>query len=146
MLRVERSLTVATPAPLIAAYLADFGHAVDWDPGTLSCERIDDGEIRVGTRWRNVSEFRGKRTELTYRLTRRDPGRITLVGNNRTATSTDDFTLHPGPAATTVRYQATIVFHGLAKLASPFLKREFERLGDEVVPVLAARLQQLGAE
>ncbi|KFU82121.1 Polyketide cyclase / dehydrase and lipid transport [Amycolatopsis lurida] len=144
MIRVERSLTVATPAPLVAEYLADFAHAVEWDPGTVSCVRVDDGEIDVGTRWRNVSEFRGKRTELTYRLTRLDPGRITLVGQNRTATSTDDFTLHSGPAATTVRYRATIVLHGLAKLASPFLKREFERLGDEVAPELAARLEQLG--
>ncbi|WP_340684050.1 SRPBCC family protein [Amycolatopsis coloradensis] len=145
MVHVARSLTVATSAPLIAGYLADFAHAVDWDPGTVSCVQIDDGDIEVGTRWRNVSEFRGKRTELTYRLTRRDPDRITLVGHNRTVTSIDDFTLQTGPAATTVRYQATITFHGLAKLASPFLKREFERLGDEVVPVLTARLRQLAA-
>jgi carbon monoxide dehydrogenase subunit G len=60
-------------------------------------------------------------------------------------TATDDFTLTPGPAGTTVHYRATIVFHGLAKLASPLLKRKFERLGDEVVPELTGALEKLEA-
>jgi hypothetical protein len=91
-----------------------------------------------------VSEFRGRRTELDYHLTRRDTGRVTFVGENGTATSTDDFALSAGPDGTTVRYRATIVFHGWAKPASPLLKREFERLGDAVAPELKRALEELG--
>lgn len=143
MVQVERSLTVRTPVERVVAYLADFAHTEEWDPGTVSCTRTGEGPIVVGARWHNVSEFRGRRTELDYSLTRRDPGRVTFVGKNKTATSTDDFGLSAGPDGTTVRYRATIEFHGLAKLAGPFLKREFERLGDEVAPKLTKVLEGL---
>ncbi|WP_328455983.1 MULTISPECIES: SRPBCC family protein [unclassified Amycolatopsis] len=143
MVQVERTVTVATPVEQVAAYLADFAHTEEWDPGTVRCTRTDAGPVAVGARWHNVSEFRGKETELDYRLTRLDPDHVTFVGENKTATSTDDFTLTSGPDGTTVHYQATIVFHGVAKLASPLLKREFEHLGDDVVPALTAALEKL---
>ncbi|MET8998237.1 SRPBCC family protein [Amycolatopsis sp. Hca4] len=143
MVQVERTVTVGTPIGAVAEYLADFAHTEDWDPGTISCTRTDPGPITVGAQWHNVSEFRGRKTELDYRLTRREPGKVTFVGENKTATSTDDFTLSAGPDGTTVRYRATIEFHGLAKLAGPLLKREFERLGDEVVPELKRVLGEL---
>jgi carbon monoxide dehydrogenase subunit G len=143
MVQVERTVTVRTPADRVAGYLADFGHTEEWDPGTVRCTRTGAGPVTVGARWHNVSEFRGKQTELDYELTRLEPGRVTFVGENKTATSTDDFTLTPGPDGTTVHYRATIVFHGLAKLASPFLKRVFEGLGDDVVPKLTTALEQL---
>jgi carbon monoxide dehydrogenase subunit G len=143
MVQVERTVTVRTPVDRVAGYLADFAHTEEWDPGTVRCTRSDAGPVAVGAQWHNVSEFRGKETELDYRLTRFDPDRVTFVGENKTATSTDDFTLTPGPHGTTVHYRATIVFHGLAKLASPLLKREFERLGDEVVPALTGALEKL---
>ncbi|MEV7041516.1 SRPBCC family protein [Amycolatopsis sp. NPDC051061] len=144
MVQVERTVTVRTPVERVAEYLADFAHTEDWDPGTVSCTRADAGPIAVGAEWHNVSEFRGRRTELDYHLTRREAGRVTFVGENKTATSTDDFGLSAGPDGTTVRYRATIVFHGWAKLAGPLLKREFERLGDEVVPQLTRALEGLG--
>jgi carbon monoxide dehydrogenase subunit G len=143
MVQVERTVTVRTPVDLVAAYLADFGHTEEWDPGTVRCTRTDAGPVAVGAQWHNVSEFRGKQTELEYRLTRLDPDRVTFVGENKTATSTDDFTLTPNAGGTTVHYRATIVFHGLAKLASPFLKRVFEGLGDDVVPKLTGALEKL---
>lgn len=143
MVQVERTVTVGTPIEAVAEYLADFAHTEDWDPGTISCTRTDAGPIVAGARWHNVSEFRGRKTELDYRLTHRTAERVTFVDENRTATSTDDFTLASGLERTTVRYRATIVFHGWAKLASPLLKREFERLGDEVVPKLRRVLGEL---
>ena len=42
-----------------------------------------------------------------------------------------------------ITYQATIVFNGLAKLADPFLKREFERLGDAVVDAITAKVNAI---
>ncbi|MCR6483991.1 SRPBCC family protein [Amycolatopsis sp. OK19-0408] len=144
MVQVERTVRVGVPVERVAEYLADFAHTEEWDPGTVTCTRTDAGPLETGARWHNVSEFRGKRTELDYRLTRFDGGRITFVGRNKTATSTDDFTLARDGDETTVRYLATIEFHGIAKLAGPFLKREFERLGDEVVPELKAALGKLG--
>ncbi|GAB3144626.1 SRPBCC family protein [Amycolatopsis stemonae] len=143
MVQVERTITVRTPVERVAAYLADFAHTEEWDPGTVSCTRTGDGPIVVGAEWHNVSEFRGRRTELDYRLTRRAASRVTFVGENKTATSTDDFGLSAGPDGTTVRYRATIVFHGWAKPAGLLFRGEFERLGDALVPELTRALENL---
>ncbi|MFF3448410.1 SRPBCC family protein [Streptomyces sp. NPDC002667] len=133
MIEVERTLTLRHPLPDVVAYLADFSHAEEWDPGTVTCRPAKAGvPLAEGAEWLNVSTFRGRRTELRYRLARREDQRLTFVGRNRTATSTDDLTFREESGATVLTYRARIEFHGLARLATPFLRGEFERLGDEV--------------
>jgi hypothetical protein len=36
-----------------------------------------------------------------------------------------------------------VVFHGLAKLADPFMKKEFDRLGDELIGTMTTALGKL---
>jgi carbon monoxide dehydrogenase subunit G len=145
MVQVQRTFTVHKPTDVVANYLKDFARAEEWDPGTRTCRRVDDGPVAVGARWLNVSEFKGKETELTYQLARMEPGHLVFVGKNKTATSTDDLTLTAVPEGTSITYRATIVFHGLAKLADPFLKREFERLGDAVVDSMTTAVDRIPA-
>ncbi len=136
MVDVRRSFTVARPLDRVVAYLADFSRAKEWDPGTQECERTDlpgDAPVTAGATWHNVSEFRGRRTELTYRLEVKERDRLVFVGTNKTAESTDDLTFQAdGEGGTRITYHAHIRFKGVARLADPFLRREFERLGDEI--------------
>ncbi|MFH8391635.1 SRPBCC family protein [Streptomyces sp. NPDC018036] len=133
MIQVERTLTLRHPLPDVVAYLADFSHAEEWDPGTVTCRPAEPGApLAEGAEWLNVSTFRGRRTELRYRLVRLEDERLTFVGQNGTATSTDDLTFREESGATVLTYRARLEFHGLARLATPFLRGEFERLGDEV--------------
>jgi carbon monoxide dehydrogenase subunit G len=132
MVSVRRTFTVHKPLETVVDYLKDFGHAEAWDPGTKSCVRQGEGAIDVGARWHNVSEFRGRDTELEYRLDQVEPRRLVFVGTNKTATSTDDLSFEPVGDDTAVTYHATIEFNGVVKLAGPFLRSEFEKLGDQV--------------
>jgi len=143
MIKVERTFLVGRPLPFVVDYLKDFSRTEQWDPGTRSCTRVDSGPVREGSSWRNISEFRGRETELTYRLSRLESERLVFVGRNRTATSTDDLSFRAVDGVTEVSYRAGIVFHGAAKLASPFLRREFERLGDQVAERMPAVIQAL---
>ncbi|MGW3245462.1 SRPBCC family protein [Streptomyces sp. NPDC001070] len=142
MVHVQRSFVIRRPMPDVISYLADFGNAVQWDPGTLRCTRIDAGPVTEGAQWCNVSAFRGRRTELTYRLVHRADDRLRFIGNNKTAQSVDDLAFRSDGDATHVTYDATITFHGLARLADPLLKREFERLGDEVARTMPQAVEQ----
>lgn len=139
----ERTFTVQQPVDVVRDYLADFSRAEEWDPGTQSCTREDDGPVQVGSTWRNVSKIGGKETVLTYRLERLEPGRITFVGENKTATSTDDITLTPEHDGTSIRYQSHVEFHGLAKVAGPLTAPVFQHLGDEVEENLTRILNAL---
>ena len=73
-----------------------------------------------------------RETELRYELIRLELAHLTFRGRNKTATFIDDLTFASVGGRTAITYQADITFHGIAKLAGPFLRREFERLGDEV--------------
>lgn len=132
MVSVQRTITVDKPLETVAGYLQDFAHAEEWDPGTRSCTRLDGGPVRVGSAWRNVSEFRGRQTELRYELIRLEPAHLTFRGRNKTATSVHDLTLRALEGRTTITYRADITFHGLARLAGPSMRREFDRLGGGV--------------
>jgi carbon monoxide dehydrogenase subunit G len=140
---VERPFTVDRPVEAVVEYLKDFANAERWDPGTVTCTRTGGGPVQVGSRWHNVSKFKGEETELDYRLERLEANRLTFVGENKTATSTDDLTLRPAGSGTEITYHAHIVFHGLAKVADPFLKSEFEKLGDEVVVSMTEAVESL---
>jgi len=132
VIEVERLMVLDHPLTDVVGFLSDFANTEMWDPGTVTCDRVDSGPVAVGSEWRNVSEFRGRRTELRYRLARFDPDRLIFVGQNKTATSTDDLRFESDGGRTRLTYRARIEFGGLARLAAPLLKREFERLGDEV--------------
>ncbi|MFI8875561.1 SRPBCC family protein [Streptomyces sp. NPDC055243] len=132
MIDVERVLDLPHPVEEVVAFLADSSHAESWDPGTVTCQQISPGPAAAGTEWHNVSEFRGRRTQLRYRLTLMNPDQLTFVGRNETVTSTDDMRFENCQGGTRLAYHARIQFHGIARLATPLLKREFERLGDEV--------------
>jgi carbon monoxide dehydrogenase subunit G len=94
-----------------------------------------------------VSQFRGRETELEYRLTRLEPvRRLTFVGENKTVTSTDDMRLTSTATGTAIRYQARFAFKGVAKLASPFLRSSFEKLADETADQLRGALAKLSAQ
>jgi carbon monoxide dehydrogenase subunit G len=115
---VTRTFTVDKPADVVVSYLADFSNAVDWDPGTQSCERQETGPVMVGSTWRNVSKFLGRETVLHYRLEALEPGHVTLIGANKTATSADDITVRDTPPnGSEVTYEADIELDGLHGVA-----------------------------
>ncbi|MET0315404.1 MAG: SRPBCC family protein [Rhodococcus fascians] len=143
MTDVKRTFMVNTPRDEVVRYLRDFARAEQWDPGTVSCTQIGDGPVRLGTKWRNVSEFRGRETELEYELVCDEPGRLTFTGRNKTVTSTDDLVFADSGANTVVAYHAHFRWHGLIKLVAPFVKGAIEDLGDPTVAQLKATLETL---
>lgn len=143
MVNVSRTFVVDQPVDAVVAYLADFGNAEEWDPGTQTSTRIDSGPVQVGATWHNVSKILGRETELTYRLERLEPGRVTLVGRNDTATSTDDITVRPSGTGSEIQYESTVELNGLAKLGTPVMKLEMERLGRETEKQLVQALGKL---
>ena len=143
---IER--TVHSPAPVgtVQAYLRDVANTEEWDAPTISCEPRDPSTpLAVGKQWRNVSEFRGKRTELVYTLELDEPGHLRVRGENKTVTSQDDIMMVADGPGTTVTYRAEFTLQGVAKVAGPLLSPALGRLGDEAEQSLADALERLPA-
>ena len=60
------------------------------------------------------------------------------IGGETTGT-----TITANGAGSSITYHAQIQFHGLAKLATPFLQSEFEGLGDETAEKITTAINSL---
>jgi carbon monoxide dehydrogenase subunit G len=143
MTHVQRTFTVRQSLDTVVSYLKDFANAERWDPGTVSCRQVTPGAVEVGTRWHNVSQIRGRKTDLSYELTYADPQHLTFVGTNKTATSVDDITFGAVGDTTSITYDATVTLNGLAKLAEPLMRREFKKLADQTEQQMTRTLEAL---
>ncbi|MEV8376489.1 SRPBCC family protein [Kribbella sp. NPDC056861] len=128
---VSRTFSVDAAPAVVVPYLADFGNAEQWDPGTEKCTRNDSGPVTVGSTWHNSSKIAGVSTELTYTLEEQTDHRVVLVGRNDTATSTEILEITPDGAGSSITYTNEIEFHGAAKLAAPLAKVLFEKVGND---------------
>ncbi len=128
---VSRTFTVDAPPREVLDYLADFGNAPEWDPGTETCTQNDIGPVVVGTSWHNVSKILGVTTYLTYTLREKATDHIVLVGENDSSTSTDTIAVMPNGTGSEVTYTAELEMHGAAKLATPAMKLVFEKLASD---------------
>jgi uncharacterized protein YndB with AHSA1/START domain len=128
---IHRKLATARPVQEVFAYLQDFTTTEEWDPGTVRTTRVT-GDGGVGTRYRNVSRFLGRETELTYVVEEFDaPRRLRLRGENRSVVAHDTMTLSPIPTGgTELSYRAEFAFKGVARWVAPMLRPALTRLGD----------------
>jgi uncharacterized protein YndB with AHSA1/START domain len=102
--------TVETPRPPdeVFAYLSDFTHAAEWDPGTVHSERLGEGPLGEGAEFRLVAAFLGRKTTLTYRITEyQPPQEVMLHGENSTVVSLDRITFEPLHGGTRITYEPT---------------------------------------
>ena len=143
MTTVTRTFVVPAAPERVLRYLADFSNAEQWDPGTVRCVRLDEGPVRVGSRWHNESKIAGIGTELTYTLEQWTADQVVLKGHNDTATSTETITVESDPQGSELTYTNEVEMRGIAKLASPALKFVFERIGADLERQLTAAVEAL---
>ena len=145
MIVVESTLALTAARGPVLGYLTDFGHTADWDPAVQRAERNDAGPIVPGSSWHQVSRIFGITTELTYTLVAAEPDRLLFHGRNEGATCTDTVTVRPVATGSMVTYRVELEMHGLAKLATPVIKMEFEKLGTASAAALTGALDRLGS-
>lgn len=142
-LTAHRTLTTTTPPDRVFAFLADFRNAETWDPGTVSCELVE-GDTGVGSVYRNVSSFLGRKTELTYTTVEREEGRrVHFRGRNPMFTGDDVISVGPSGAGTEVTYHAEFRFHGLAMLSIPLVAAYLPVLAGKTMDQLRRSLDAL---
>ena len=139
---VSRTFTTTATPDAAYAYLSDFTHAEEWDPGTQSCERTS-GDGGVGTTYRNVSTFLGREVEVTYTTAElAPPTRVHLRGSNEQFEGHDIFEITASGRGSQVRYTAQMSFSGLSKLASPVVAAYLPVLARKTVDQLRTSLDE----
>jgi carbon monoxide dehydrogenase subunit G len=146
MTSVERTFSVTAEAAAVVAYLSDFGNTEQWDPATQRTTRLEAGPVGPGASWRNESKVFGQVSEITYTLRQLTGDTLVFVGENDTLTSIDTITVRPQGTGSEINYKVELTLHGLAKLAAPAMKLEFEKLAHDTEKQMTEVLNKLGSE
>jgi hypothetical protein len=138
MARYQAAVQSRWPAAETFAYLATFSNAVDWDPGVLAGEQLDPGPVAVGTRFRLVVPFAGRRLPLTYRVTGLQPGReVVLAAISGLLCATDKIAVTDTAAGSAVSYEAEVRLRGPLRVLDPLLRPRFRAVADRAAAGLA---------
>lgn len=152
MTRINETIETPLAVDDAFAYLADFANSREWDPGVTSAERIGDGAVGVGSRYRLEVRQGGRSVPMEYRITEFDaPHRVVLEGSGSGITAVDEMRFTPtSDGGSTVDYIADIRLEGLLRFVQPFLGGTFRRIAadasDGIRRTLAARAAASGQE
>ena len=142
-MKLQRTVETKAAPAVVFAYLSDFTHTNEWDPGTVHTE-LTSGDGGVGTKYHNVSKFMGRETELTYEVVQHQPDyRFALRGENSSVIANDTMEISRSGEGSTVTYTADFEFKGIGKLVAPLLKPALKKLGDEAETGLREALGKL---
>jgi hypothetical protein len=148
VITVRREVRTDRRPDRVAAYLSDFTTTSEWDPHTVSCDRVGEpGPPEVGARYVNVQKVLGRRTAMDYRVVELEPGRrIRLEGSSSGLDATDTMTFEPVPSdgqGTLVVYEATFRFGGALGRLEPLLRPLMGRIADDGARGMRAALRRL---
>jgi hypothetical protein len=130
----------------VYAYLIDFSRATEWDPSVVEAERLDAPEQPplVGSKFRLVVAFFGRRVELQYALNRAEPDSLLeFVADMKRLRSCDTITIRPAGSGSQVTYDALLELKGPAKLLDRGLALIFDRIGHHAAAGLERQLATL---
>ena len=141
MARYTATIEVPKPLEETFAYLSDFANTREWDPGVLEAEPLVEGPPDVGSLYRVVALFLGRRAELRYEVTAFEPPkRVVLEANSPTVRSLDEIRFEATAEGTRITYDADLRLKGVLALSDPLLGVVFRRVGDQAVAGLRATL------
>lgn len=150
--RITLTRSIAAPPSAVWAVLTDLDAAPETLRGVTSVERLDDGEYRVGTRWRETRVMFGKAATEEMQVVEAVPAQRTVVtAESGRARYRTIFELTPTSAGTDL----TMEFSGvsgplgaaaqlLMALAGPLAKRATTKAMRQDLDDIAAATERLG--
>jgi carbon monoxide dehydrogenase subunit G len=144
MARYQTTIDVPVAPEVAFAYLADFTNTKAWDPSIVEAERIGDGPIGVGSQFRLVVAFFGKRIELVYGVERHDaPTAVVLAATNKSVESRDAITIEADGAGSRITYDAHLRLKGALRLLDKGLQMQFTTMSERAAAGMKERLSSL---
>jgi carbon monoxide dehydrogenase subunit G len=127
---------IETPLPIedAFAFIADFANSRHWDPGVAASERIDDGPVGLGARYRLGVRMRGRVAPMEYRITTFEaPRRVVLTSEGSGVSAVDEIRFEPTRTGTRIDYAADIRLGGWMRVIQPLVGGAFEKIARDAL-------------
>ena len=140
MAHVVKTVTTTWTPDRAFAYMADFSHAAEWDPGVAEATRVDTGPVGQGSEFDLIVLVAGRRVPMRYEITDYAPGRVTFSSHSANLESVDTVTVISQGTTTEVTYDARINFRGFLRITDPLLILAFHGVAERAIRGLEDRL------
>jgi carbon monoxide dehydrogenase subunit G len=135
MTRLHETIDTALPIEEAFAFVADFANSQHWDPGVATSERIDEGPVGLGARYRLGVRMRGRVAPMEYRITTYEaPRRVVLTGEGSSISAVDEIRFEPtASGGTHIDYTADIHLGGWMRLLEPLVGGSFAKIAKDAL-------------
>lgn len=146
MTRLHEIIETPLPVEDAFAFIADFANSQHWDPGVATSERIDDGPVGLGARYRLGVRMRGRVAPMEYRITAFEaPSRVVLTGEGSGVSAVDEIRFEPIDSGTRIDYTADIRLGGWMRLIQPLAGGTFEKIAKDALGGMQRTLDERAA-
>jgi carbon monoxide dehydrogenase subunit G len=134
MTKLHERIETTLPIDETFAFIADFANSSHWDPGVATSERIGDGPVGLGARYRLGVRMRGNVVPMEYRITTYEPPtRVVLTGEGSNVSAVDEIRFEAIATGTAIDYTADIRLGGWMRFIQPFVGSAFEKIARDAL-------------
>jgi hypothetical protein len=145
--RIRETITVPLSRERAFDHIADFTTTAAWDPGIAAAERLDEGELGLGSRFRVQLALGPFSLPLVYEITRYEPSRrVVLTTSSPLHLGEDDVRFVRSDGGTLVEWNALFRLRGPGRLLDPLLGQGFRQVAKEAVAGLETSLRELASQ
>jgi len=123
MINVQVSIVIHRPLGEVFAFLSDLENNLNWRTGMIEARKISEGPIGVGTTYRMINNFFGRRLEGEAVVTEYELNRKYATVNKSGLPIETKRTFEPVEGGAQVTFSVKVEIGGFLKLVEPLLAR-----------------------
>jgi uncharacterized membrane protein len=131
MIKFKKSILINRPQQEVFDFVTDLSNDSQWQSSIESVEQVSDGPIGVGSTWRYVTKFLGRKNETEIQMTSYEPphrSSVKAVSGPIPFENTHKFQKQDGGTLLTLIGQAEI--GGFFKMAEGLVSKQMEKQMD----------------
>ncbi len=143
-MRIAESIVIDRSPDAVWVVVSDLDTHTEWRPALQEFRQVSDGSLGVGTRIREVLEWRGREIVIDDVVTAYEPPRrFGIRGGWKAADFEVEFTLEPADGGTKVTMDWPLYPKALLlRLAAPFLGGALRKATREELELLKAHVER----
>ena len=119
---IDKEFVIEQPVDLVFSHMADIEKRPDWVEPAQSRERMTEGAVGVGTQFRAVDQYPGKRAHFTHEITAYEPNRVLSESWDGPMGGTSETRFVDEGGSTRVHMHIEMKPSGMLRILAPLMK------------------------
>ncbi len=142
MINLEADVVISRPVAEVFAHWTDFEHAPDWADRAIERRKLTEGPLGVGTKYRTIDQYPGRRVESTMEVTAYEPNGLLAAVWSRPVPGRWEARFAESDGGTRLSVTAEIRPSGAIKLFSPVVRPWAKREMMKTLHAFKARVER----